>query len=63
MTEAEIAHTRAVIEADCERVDQAYEAGHAELGHPPCWKTKRKEHRAHSARLVELAAEKFARLI
>lgn len=51
-----------VIEADGERLDQAYWLAYCELGTEPSFETEEEAHRAYSRRLTERAAEIFARL-
>ena len=63
MTPEEIARCRAIIQADEERVRQARELAALDLGPAPCQHTKPMEFIDWCAEFVELAREKFARLI
>lgn len=64
MTEHEFeAYRDAVIQADQERCQQAYELAMAELGPVPCQRTKPEAFIDHLDRVTQLAREKFARLI
>ena len=64
MTEQDFETYRdAVIQADQERCQQAYELAMAELGLAPCQHTKPEEFIDHLDKVTQLAREKFARLI